>query len=231
MKSVKLIAACVAALLLAAPFQNAGAQATSKLGNVVTALTSTNGINAGSALLGLYTQFKADGKLDFKNANNITNILKLASNISGLKSGNTAASSQTGNILGAAGNIAGAVSSLKTGNTASGAASLLGALAGNKTQASISTADSGLGSFVTGLISGSNNLVTSNNSNNVVSTLSSLANLDLSSIGNAAATTAASGLLSKLGGSPVQQSPAADNSETTQQASSLLSGLFKTFVK
>jgi len=56
---------------------------------------ATTGTNAGTALLGLYNQYKTDGKLDLKNINNIVNLATLASNCQGLK--NSAA--DTGSFL------------------------------------------------------------------------------------------------------------------------------------
>lgn len=50
----------------------------------VTEATS-NGRQAGAALKSLYTQFKADGKLDMTNLNNMLNLATLATNIKDLK--------------------------------------------------------------------------------------------------------------------------------------------------
>lgn len=61
-----------------------------------TVANATTGNNAGSALLGLYSQYKTDGKLDLTNINNIINLATLASNCQGLK--NNAA--DTGSFLG-----------------------------------------------------------------------------------------------------------------------------------
>lgn len=46
---------------------------------------TTNGRTAGVALKSLFTQYKADGKLDMGNINNLLNLTTLASNIQGLK--------------------------------------------------------------------------------------------------------------------------------------------------
>lgn len=59
-------------------------------------LNASSGKNAGSALYGLYSQYKTDGKLDLSNINNIINLATLASNCQGLK--NTTA--DTGSFLG-----------------------------------------------------------------------------------------------------------------------------------
>ena len=55
----------------------------------------TTGTGAGSALLGLYSQYKTDGKLDLTNVNNIVNLATLASNCQGLKS----STADTGSFL------------------------------------------------------------------------------------------------------------------------------------
>ena len=46
---------------------------------------TTNGKAAGAALKALYTQYKADKKLDMSNLNNIANVATLSANIQGLK--------------------------------------------------------------------------------------------------------------------------------------------------
>ena len=50
-----------------------------------TAAATVNGQAAGAALKSLYTQYKADGKLDMSNLTNILNLTTLASNVKGLK--------------------------------------------------------------------------------------------------------------------------------------------------
>ena len=98
---------------------------------------TTNGKAAGSALKSLYTQYKADGKLDMSNLNNIMNAATLATNVKGLK---------------------------------------------GQTDKTTFYKD-----FASGLILGSENLVTSATSSNVMSGLSNLANnVDLSSLTEAA---------------------------------------------
>jgi len=52
-------------------------------------LNATNGLAAGKSLLALYSQYKADGKLDLSNTNNISNIVSLVTNIKGLTSEST----------------------------------------------------------------------------------------------------------------------------------------------
>ena len=46
---------------------------------------TTNGKAAGAALRALYTQYKADGKLDMSNLNNIANAATFTANVQGLK--------------------------------------------------------------------------------------------------------------------------------------------------
>lgn len=50
-----------------------------------TSTGTANGQAAGTALKGLYKQYKADGKLDMKNLNNIANAATFAANVKGLK--------------------------------------------------------------------------------------------------------------------------------------------------
>lgn len=50
-----------------------------------TTTATTNGKAAGAALKGLYSQYKADGKLDMANLTNIMNLATLANNVKDLK--------------------------------------------------------------------------------------------------------------------------------------------------
>lgn len=174
MKTFRIVTFIAAAILLIAPMQRVNAQ--SALSSVVSTLTQSNGNTAGGAILSLYTQYKADGKVDLTNPKNISNIITLASNIKNLK---------------------------KTSD---------------KTQ------------FVSGLISGSKNLVNSNNSASVLSSLTSLSKIDLSSVASSAATSAASSLLSKATSTAkstasTAATSVADNKQV-QKAASVLTGLF-----
>ncbi len=97
-KAVKLIAIAVLALGAAlAGEQNANAQL-SNLWKKITGSSSsttttettvsaaqTSGSETGAALKALYTQYKADKKLDMSNISNIANVAKLASGVNGLK--------------------------------------------------------------------------------------------------------------------------------------------------
>ena len=100
-----------------------------------------NGKTAGVALRALFTQYKADGKLDMSNVNNLLNLTALANNIKGLK--------------------------------------------GQTNKAAFYK------DFASGLVSGSNNLVTTENSTSVVDGLKNLVeNVDLSALTQKAESTA-----------------------------------------
>lgn len=49
----------------------------------------TGGTSVGSALIGLYSQYKADGKVDLSNPNNLINLATLASGVQTLKGQST----------------------------------------------------------------------------------------------------------------------------------------------
>lgn len=59
--------------------------ATSTAVETTASQATVNGKSAGVALKALYTQYKADGKLDMSNLTNIANVATLASNVQGLK--------------------------------------------------------------------------------------------------------------------------------------------------
>ena len=61
-----------------------GTTETTTTETAVTAAT-TNGQAAGAALKALYSQYKADGKLDMGNLTNLMNLATLATNVQGLK--------------------------------------------------------------------------------------------------------------------------------------------------
>lgn len=85
MKTMRIVTILSVILMLLAPAHTSKAQINiGNIANTVSGLTQNNGLAAGTALLGLYTQYKADGKLDLKNQNNIKNILTLATNIKGI---------------------------------------------------------------------------------------------------------------------------------------------------
>lgn len=79
--------------------------------------------------------------------------------------------------------------------------------------------------FVTGLISGSNNLVTNSNSGTVLNTLSSLSNMNLSSLATTAATAAATSAVNNLANKATTATTSAAQ-KTTSAATSALTALF-----
>lgn len=172
MKTFKIITILAAAVMMFASAQTAKAQL--NLGGIATGVASTltqaNGNSVGGALLSLYTQYKADKKIDLSNPANISNILTIATNIKGL------------------------------------------------------TSKSNTTNFLSGLISGSKNLVNNNNSGTVLKSLTSLAGLDMSSLATTAASAAGSSLLSKVSGAS-SSAGAASNQQATQ-AASILTSLF-----
>ena len=148
-------------------------QATSSTTTTESAGT-TNGKAAGSALKSLYTQYKADGKLDMSNLNNIMNAATLATNVKGLK---------------------------------------------GQTDKTTFYKD-----FASGLILGSENIVTSATSSNVMSGLSNLANnVDLSSLTEAATTAATNAATSALSNAATSAAAKVVDSETTSAISTILS--------
>lgn len=184
MKKIVKIFIIAAAAFLAAE-ATADAQLLKNLLNKATGSETTeqvstatgNGQAAGAALKALYTQYKADGKLDMSNLNNILNLTTLANNIKGLKG-----------------------------------------------QSNKSTFYK---EFASGLVLGSNSLVTSSNSSSVMSGLTNLVNnVDLSGLTEKAESTQekAASALSAISG---KTTTAVENaSEIASSVSSILN-LFK----
>ena len=96
MKKTILLIATAIAMLSCSALKGTSSQTTANNGAAATTaqtLASANnstamgaGQNAGTALLAMYNQFKADGnKYDYKNLNNILNTLQLVSACEGLK--------------------------------------------------------------------------------------------------------------------------------------------------
>lgn len=94
MKKIYIIIAALAALMVSSTSADAqvlkniikkatGTETTTE--TTTEAAATTNGKAAGAALKALYTQYKADGKLNISNLTNIANITTLASNVKGLK--------------------------------------------------------------------------------------------------------------------------------------------------
>lgn len=156
MKVLKCITALVASLLICA---NANTQSL---------LTSSNGLAAGKALLSLYTQYKADGKLDLSKANNITNIVNLITNVKGLKSGSTSANTPSSFIS----SLISGSNNLVTKNNAN---SVLGALGSISNLDTSSIASSVASSALSSVLSKkSNNTTTSSAASTAGSVLTKL---------------------------------------------------------
>ena len=143
---------------------------------------STNGQASGAALKSLYSQYKADGKVDLTNLNNVISMAQLANGIQGLKG--------------------------------------------------IDDKSKFYADFATGLILGSNNLITQQTSNPVTNTLANLATgTDLTAI-------AAAGLAAATQNQQVQQAATATSNvantvqaltETTAGVTNTLSSLATIF--
>ena len=143
-----------------------------------TASTATvDGKAAGVALRALFTQYKADGKFDMGNLNNLLNLTSLANNIQGLK-----------------------------GQTNKGAF---------------------YKDFASGLVMGSNNLVTEQNTTSVMDGLTNLVNnVDLSGLTQKAETTATS-LTDKFVSASDKAATAAENASDVANAVTNILNLFK----
>lgn len=156
---------------------------------------TTNGVACGAALNSLYTQYKADGKIDTKNISNIVNLATLANGVESLKgqsdkstffkdfatgliagSRNLVTSKTAGSVtstlsslanldLSALGDAAAAVAGNASGSSATASASSASASASSVSAAA--TASSAISELTSAL--GSNNDV-----NTAVNTLSSL---------------------------------------------------------
>lgn len=92
MKKIFTVIFAVSAFLLAETtadaqlLKNLLKKATNEVTEVETVSAATsNGKQAGAALKSLYTQYKADGKMDMSNLTNIMNLATLANNVQGLK--------------------------------------------------------------------------------------------------------------------------------------------------
>ena len=85
----KTIALCTAAMMLLCSFSLKnlfGSKSTTTTPAATTTTTINNdGQSAGKALRGLYTQYKADGKFDYSNINNIINTVSLVNSCQNLK--------------------------------------------------------------------------------------------------------------------------------------------------
>ena len=82
MKTLKIIAT---AFIIALAFSPISKAQSSILSGATSLLTAKNGNSAGSALLSLYSNYKADGKIDLNKTANIQSILTLVQNIKGVQ--------------------------------------------------------------------------------------------------------------------------------------------------
>lgn len=169
---LNLIFAAAAALILTTSCGILGAGASA---NQTAAPSVQTGTSAGTALAGLYKQYKADGKVDLSNINNIINLATLATNAKSLK---------------------------------------------NQDVKSALVSD-----FVTGLISGSNNLVNQKNSTGVMDNLQTISGLNLSSVTNAATAIAAS---TAANAAAANNTAAAANQNLTAAATNAISQINQT---
>ena len=86
MKKVIIIAVAVTMLMSSCGITKSSTAAGSQAATVTSAQTAaSSGQGAGNALLNLYTQYKADGKFDYQNMQNILNTASLVANCEGLK--------------------------------------------------------------------------------------------------------------------------------------------------
>lgn len=200
---------------------------------------TTNGVACGAALKSLYTQYKADGKIDTKNLSNIVNLATLANGIESLKgqsdksafykdfatglitgsgnlvTGKTASSvtstlSSLGNLdLSALGDVAAAVTGNAAGTSASASSSNSSAL-GNL-----------LGAAANGLSQSAGN---SSSSASTASAASSAASAAVSSAASSSAASAASSALSEL-------TSALGSNKDVNTAVSTISSLLSSFGK
>lgn len=175
----------VAAVALFAAEATADAQLLKNLINKATSSSTTetvstgttNGQAAGVALKGLYTQYKADGKLDMGNLNNLINLTTLANNIKDLKG--------------------------------------------------MSNKSAFYKEFAAGLVTGSNNLVTSSNSTSVMNGLSSLVNnVDLSGL-TAKAESGTAAVTEKLSAVSGKATTAVENANEIATSVTNILNLFK----
>lgn len=85
MKLVKVLATAFAAVLMTATAQTASAQINlQRVASTAAVLTSSQAQQIGSSLLQLYTNYKAAGKFDIKDAKNVTALMLLAKNVADL---------------------------------------------------------------------------------------------------------------------------------------------------
>ena len=85
MKKVIIIAVAATMLMSSCGITKSSTAAGSQAATVTSQTAASSGQGAGNALLNLYTQYKADGKFDYQNMQNILNTASLVANCEGLK--------------------------------------------------------------------------------------------------------------------------------------------------
>lgn len=85
MRLMSIVAASIMAASLLSPSVAMAETPAQGIFSKKTSTATSNGKAAGVALKSLYTQYKADGKLNMKNVGNLVNLATLANNLQGLK--------------------------------------------------------------------------------------------------------------------------------------------------
>lgn len=143
-------------------------------GNAYAQLSAANGLAAGKSLLALYKQYKADGKLDLSNTNNITNIVSLITNVKGLKSGATTATTPQSFVS----NLISGSSDLVTKSNANSVLNTLGSIASLDTKSlTSSAASSAVSSALGGLMGQQSATKAANTTESAVTAASALTSL------------------------------------------------------
>jgi len=143
-------------------------------GNAYAQLSATNGLAAGKSLLALYTQYKADGKLDLGNANNITNIVSLITNVKGLTSGATTSTTPQSFVS----NLISGSNGLVTNSNANSVLNTLGSISTLDTKSLTSSAtSSAVSSAIGGLLGQKGSTKAANTAESAVTAASALTSL------------------------------------------------------
>ncbi len=178
---------------------------------------TTNGVACGAALKSLYTQYKADGKIDTKNLSNIVNLATLANGIESLKGQSDKSAFYkdfaTGLITGSG--------NLVTGKTASSVTSTLSSL-GNLDLSALGD----VAAAVTGNAAGTSASASSNKSSALGNLLGAAANGLSQSAGNSSSSASTSSAASSAADAAVSAAvSSAASSSAASAASSALSEL------
>jgi len=157
MKTLKLLVMAAAALFITCSAKAA-------------TLNLENGVAAGKALVSLYTQYKADGKLDLKNTSNVSNLVTLVQNVKGLTSKSTVANTSTDFLSGL---ISGSNKIVNDSNSNS-VLSALGSIAGLDASTIAKSAAKSAASSALGKLLGGSKTTTDNSASTAASVLSGL---------------------------------------------------------